>query len=70
MVEGCDITGYINHAIQVVGVLPDEVENGGFWKIRNSWGTEWGEEGFIRIAYNMNACLIDEYGSFVTYKDL
>jgi C1A family cysteine protease len=34
----------INHAIQVVGVNSEE----GYWKVRNSWGTGWGESGYIR----------------------
>jgi hypothetical protein len=33
----------INHAVLLVGVV------GGSWKIKNSWGTGWGESGFIRL---------------------
>jgi C1A family cysteine protease len=42
----------INHAVQAVGVDT----GAGYWKIRNSWGADWGENGFIRIAYGQNAC--------------
>ena len=34
----------IDHAVLLVGVL------NGVWKIKNSWGTSWGERGFIRLA--------------------
>jgi CSLREA domain-containing protein len=40
--------GYsINHAIVLVGW--NDVE--GVWLLRNSWGTGWGESGYMRIAY-------------------
>lgn len=34
----------INHAVLLVGILS------GNWKIKNSWGSGWGEKGFIRLA--------------------
>ncbi len=34
----------LNHAVLLVGVV------GGNWKIKNSWGTGWGEKGYIRLA--------------------
>ena len=42
----------IDHAVQAVGVNTDD----GYWKIRNSWGTGWGEDGYIRVAYGSNTC--------------
>jgi hypothetical protein len=27
-----------------------------FWKVRNSWGTPWGEDGHIRLSYGSNTC--------------
>ena len=44
----------LDHAVQVVGIDTDE----GSWKVRNSWGTSWGESGFIRLAYGSNTCAI------------
>jgi len=43
----------IDHAVQVVGV---DTASGGYWKVRNSWGTGWGEAGYIRLSYGKNTC--------------
>jgi C1A family cysteine protease len=42
----------LDHAVQAVGIDTE----GGYWKVRNSWGTSWGESGFIRLAYGQNTC--------------
>jgi C1A family cysteine protease len=42
----------LDHAVQAVGI--DTA--GGYWKVRNSWGTSWGESGFIRLSYGSNTC--------------
>ena len=43
-----------NHCVQIVGVNTDE----GYWKIRNSWGTSWGEDGYIKLQLNADTCAI------------
>ena len=48
----------INHAVLLVGVV------GGAWKIKNSWGTGWGEAGYIRIGSG-NTCGLCNYAGVV-----
>jgi C1A family cysteine protease len=46
----------VDHAIQLTGYSPDQ---GGYWIVRNSWGADWGENGFIYLQYGQNTCDID-----------
>jgi len=39
-----------NHAVLIVG-WDDSLGPDGAWIVKNSWGTEWGMEGFFYIAY-------------------
>ncbi|KAM3957536.1 uncharacterized protein ACR2FA_008448 [Aphomia sociella] len=32
-----------------------------FWSVKNSWGTNWGENGYIKIRKGVNACGISNY---------
>jgi C1A family cysteine protease len=44
-------TGSTNHAIMLVGW--DDTR--GAWHLRNSWGTNWGEDGYMWIKYGSNS---------------
>jgi C1A family cysteine protease len=41
----------INHAVNLVGWDDEQ----GCWIMRNTWGTTWGEQGYMRIKYGANS---------------
>lgn len=42
--------GEINHAVNIVGWN----DAGGYWIVRNSWNTSWGENGYANVKYRCN----------------
>jgi len=44
--SGCGTA--LDHAVSVVGYGSDG--NQSYWIMRNSWGTTWGESGYMRVA--------------------
>jgi len=49
----------LNHGVLLVGI------EGGNWKVKNSWGTSWGESGYILLKSG-NTCGICNVASYPT----
>jgi C1A family cysteine protease len=44
----------LDHAVQAVGY--NGLDSNGYWIVRNSWGADWGEQGFIRLQFGEDTC--------------
>jgi len=50
--SGCGTT--LDHAVQVTGWLVQNNTN--VWNVRNSWGSDWGENGYIWLQMGGDVC--------------
>jgi C1A family cysteine protease len=55
----------VDHCVQLVGYT-NYGKSGAYWIVRNSWGADWGENGFIWIATGQDLCLIGDYATVPT----
>jgi len=53
------ISNQIDHGVLIVGY--DMTNSPPYWIVKNSWGTSWGENGYIRIEYGSDQCLLTSY---------
>ena len=55
ILNGVSCSSEANHALTVIGYGAEEGQE--FWLLKNSWGTGWGEDGYLRLARNTdNLC--------------
>ncbi|XP_066249121.1 tubulointerstitial nephritis antigen-like [Euwallacea similis] len=55
------LQGY--HSVRIVGWGEEFTPRGyqKFWKVANSWGSDWGENGYFRITRGTNECDIESF---------
>ena len=62
IIKDTTCSGRPNHAVTAVGYT----EN--FVLVKNSWGTGWGDQGFVKFARNYDNCGLFDYSSYPTLK--
>jgi len=53
-----------DHAVTLIGWGEDAISGLAFWKLRNSWGTDWGESGNFRMERTATVAGLKTGGSY------
>jgi len=55
----------LDHCVQIVG-WASTAANDPYWIIRNSWGTDWGLNGFLWVERGHDECGVSDEATYVT----
>lgn len=60
---------YKNHAMVIVGYGHDNRTDLDYWILKNSWSTDWGEDGYMRMDVENTLCGIIGEATFPLFDD-
>jgi len=55
---------YLDHCVQLVGYQWSQ----NYWIVRNSWGTDWGQDGYIYLETQQNTCGLGDVATYANVK--
>jgi len=59
-----DVMGATNHVVSITGWGVEDGKE--FWRVRNSWGQYWGEQGFFRVVTGKNMLNLEQGVAWAT----
>lgn len=54
----------LDHGVLLVGAGTDADTSEDYWRIKNSWATTWGDEGYIRVIRGQDQCGLADAASY------
>ena len=57
----------VDHCVQLTGYNATAAVP--YWTVKNSWATNWGEDGYIRLEYPLNTCALADEATFAVLSN-